>query len=61
MQQNSIGMLAIGTSANPSTNGLDLLYGVTYVPGTHKYWAVGTEGPGRPGLVGEFTLTERCC
>jgi hypothetical protein len=51
----------IGSSANPSTKGLDLFFGSSYVPGTNRFWAVGTEGPGRPALTAEFTLTERCC
>ena len=47
-------------SVNPSTRGLDEFWWASYVPGTNTFWAVGTEGPARPALNGEFTLIEHC-
>jgi hypothetical protein len=49
--------LATTPDPNPSFN---LLFGISFVPGTRTFWAVGTKGPARPALVGENTLTQRC-
>ena len=40
--------------------GFDEFFGVSHVPGTGTFWAVGSQGPARPAALGESTLTERC-
>ena len=50
---------SLGTTANPYP-GFDQFFGVSYVPGTSTFWAVGSQGPARPGVLGENTLTEQC-
>jgi photosystem II stability/assembly factor-like uncharacterized protein len=44
---------------NPAST-FDTFFGISYVPGTTTFWAVGTQGPARPAVSGENTLTERC-
>jgi hypothetical protein len=51
---------AIQSTPDPSTTGIDELWGTSYVPGTNTFWAVGEEGPGRPGNLAKNTLIERC-
>ena len=50
---------SLAPTPDPATN-FDELLGITHVPGTRTFWAVGSKGPGRPGALGENTLTERC-
>jgi hypothetical protein len=50
---------SLAATANPYS-GFDELFGISYVPGTSTFWAVGTQGPARPAALGEHTLTERC-
>lgn len=47
------------TNPNPAST-FDVFFGISYVPGTSTFWAVGSKGPARPAVTGENTLTERC-
>jgi hypothetical protein len=38
----------------------DIFWAATRVPGTGQFWAVGEQGPARPGYGAEFTLAEHC-
>ena len=40
--------------------GFDELFGISHVPRTSTFWAVGSQGPARPAALGENTLIERC-
>ena len=50
---------SLATMPNPNPS-FDLLFGISFVPGTSTFWAVGTKGPARPALVGATTLIQRC-
>jgi hypothetical protein len=56
---------SLATTPNPYTNPnpaltFDTFFGISSVPGTATFWAVGSQGPARPAVTGENTLTERC-
>ena len=55
------GMARGGLASTPNpTSRFDEFFGVTHVPGTHTFWAVGSQGPARPAALGEHTLSAHC-